>query len=85
MPQQTINFDYDRDKRTWQAPAAWIQTEGGINDIELIIARVSDDLYVALQHYNTVQAKTRNWIGIVMDTEPPGFERLASLWVRVCQ
>ena len=85
MPQHTINFDYERDKRFWQAPSAWVGIEDGINDNELIIARVSDDLQIALQHYSTVHSATNKWIGIVMDAEPPGFERLANLWVRVSQ
>jgi pyrimidine deaminase RibD-like protein len=89
FPQQPINFDYDRDKRLWQAPSAWVRRAGDVTDNELVIARVSDDLGVAIDHYNTAHAdylqnhKVNDWFGIVMNTEPPGFERLAQLWVRV--
>jgi hypothetical protein len=83
MPQQAINFDYDRENRFWQAPSAWVGAEGDINDNELIIARVSDDLHIAFQHYNTVHSETNRLIGIIMNIEPSGFERLASLWMRV--
>ena len=88
FPQPAINFDHDRGKGLWQAPSAWVQAEGDIADNELIIARVSDDLDVAFQHYNTVHSdvlrdlKIDKWVGVVMNTEPPGLERLANLWVR---
>jgi pyrimidine deaminase RibD-like protein len=91
FPQMAVNFDHDRDKALWQAPSAWVRNAGGkLVDNELIIARVSDDLDIAFQHYNTVHAdllkqnpKDHQWLGVIMDPEPPGFERLASLGVRV--
>jgi pyrimidine deaminase RibD-like protein len=83
MPQQAIDFEYDRSNDLWQAPSAWVNCDGETCDNELVIARVSDDLHIAFQHYNTVHSVTDKWIGVIMNTEPPGFERLASLWVRV--
>jgi pyrimidine deaminase RibD-like protein len=89
FPQETINFDYDREKGIWQAPSAWVRAVGDTAENEFVIARVSDDLDVAMQHYVTVHTdvlkdhKIDKWIGIIMDAEPPGLERLASLWVRV--
>jgi signal peptidase I len=87
-PHQAINFDYDPEKRLWQAPSAWVRVAGKTADNELVIARVSDDLAVAFRHYNTVHSdllekhKIDDWFGVIMNPEPPGFERLASLWVR---
>jgi pyrimidine deaminase RibD-like protein len=88
FPQQAIDFDHDRDKRLWQAPSAWVGVTGQDAEDELVIARVSDDLSIAFEQYSTVHSdltKDHNidkWIGVIMNTEPPGFERLASVWVR---
>jgi pyrimidine deaminase RibD-like protein len=83
FPQQAIDFDHDRDKDLWQAPSAWVDVAEGDHDNELIVARVSDDLHIAFQHYVTVHADIQKWIAIIMNPEPPGFERLAKLWVRI--
>jgi pyrimidine deaminase RibD-like protein len=91
MPQQAINFDHDRANGIWQAPAAYVWGKGTEN--ELVIARISEDLEVAIQHYNTVHSVLKEepkldkiefnrWIALIMNTEPPGFERLADLLVR---
>jgi len=91
FPQQGIDFDHDRDKGLWQAPSVWVRVAGKVTDNELVIARVSDDLNVAFQHYNTVHSdmlkdhKIDRWIGVIMQTEPPGFERLESLWVHAAK
>jgi hypothetical protein len=60
------------------------------SDCEIIVARLSDDLNVATRHYSAVNRVMKNkhkldqvWIGIEMDPEPPGFEKLASLTLRV--
>jgi pyrimidine deaminase RibD-like protein len=88
-PQPTINFDHDRSKELWQAPFAWVHVSEEVPDNELVVARVSEDLHIAFQHYNTVHSdvlrefKTDKWFGVIMNPEPSGFERLANLWVRV--
>jgi hypothetical protein len=60
------------------------------SDYEIIVARLSEDLTIVTRHYSTVNRVMRDkhkrdgiWIGIEMDPEPPGFERLASLTLRV--
>jgi pyrimidine deaminase RibD-like protein len=83
FPQQGIDFDHDHGKRLWQAPSAWVEAVGDDSGNELVIARVSEDLHIAFQHYVAVHSVTQRWIGIIMNPEPPGFERLASLWVHV--
>jgi hypothetical protein len=60
------------------------------SEYEIIVARLSEDLSVATRHYSTVNRVMREkhkrdgiWIGIEIDSEPPGFERLESLTLRV--
>jgi hypothetical protein len=60
------------------------------SEYEFVVARLSDDLKVAVRHYSTVNRVMREkhqrdgiWIGIEMDPEPPGFERLGSLTLKV--
>lgn len=55
-----------------------------------IIGRLSDDLNVVIRHYSEVNRFMKEkhkmngiWVGIEMDPEPPGFERLASLTLSV--
>jgi pyrimidine deaminase RibD-like protein len=78
-PQAPINFDFNRENSVWQCPLAWINLRPKAQDYEIIIARVSDDLAVSLSHYTTAYKATGHWIGIEMDSLPPGFERLASV------
>jgi pyrimidine deaminase RibD-like protein len=90
-PQMPINFDLDKENRTWQCPRAYIsgklkvegatQAQDPIN--EIIIARLSDDLIPLVRHYGTVHHETRKWIGIDMKPQPPGLEVLASIIVKV--
>jgi hypothetical protein len=93
-PQAPIDFGFDHENSLWWCPSVslgWAGMEGS-SDYELIVARLSEDLNVATRHYSTVNRVMRDkhkrdeiWIGIEMDPEPPGFERLASLTLRVRQ
>jgi hypothetical protein len=78
-PQAPINFDFDRDHSAWQCPRASINAGLRPQDYEIIVARVSDDFAVSLRHYDSAHKATGHWIGIEMESPPPGFERLASV------
>ena len=58
-------------------------------EYEVIVAKLSDDLNIAIRHYSTVSLFMKKkhdlgvWVGIEMEPEPPGFERLAALLLRV--
>jgi hypothetical protein len=91
-PQAPIDFGFDHENLLWRCPSVSLGWAGmeDTTDYEIIVARLSDDLNVATRHYNTVNRVMRDkhkldgiWIGIEMDPEPPGFERLASLTLRV--
>jgi pyrimidine deaminase RibD-like protein len=90
-PQHQIDFGFDHDNSLWRCPSVWLGYEGmgDLADYEIIIARLSDDLRVATRHYSTVnrvmenKGKSNVWVGIEMDVEPPGFERLTSLALSV--
>ncbi len=91
-PQAPIDWGFDHDSSLWRCPSVWLGWAGmdEPSDYELIVARLSDDLRVAVRHYSTVNRVMRErhrkdgiWIGIEMDTEPPGFERLCSLALKV--
>jgi len=83
-PQPPITFDYDRENTPWEC-RVYVSAGTSAIENEIIIARVSEDLQVAMQHYSTVhrvlleEAKIDKWIGIELNREPPGLERLASL------
>jgi pyrimidine deaminase RibD-like protein len=87
-PQQTIDFNHDKERSIWQVPYAWIATGDPPVWNEIIIARLSEDLSIAFKHYDTVQHhflsthKMKNqWVGFELNPEPPGFQRLASLTI----
>jgi pyrimidine deaminase RibD-like protein len=91
-PQAPIDFSFDQENSLWRCPAVWLgsaSTPEGSWDYELIIARVSDDLNIAMSQYSTVNRFMKGkhgldvWVGIEMNPEPPGFERLASLTLSV--
>jgi pyrimidine deaminase RibD-like protein len=91
-PQSPIDFGFDHENLLWQCSSVWLGWAGmeEPSDYEVIVARLSEDLNVSTRHYNTVNRVMREkrnvdgiWIGIEMDPEPPGFERLASLTLRV--
>jgi pyrimidine deaminase RibD-like protein len=92
FPQAPIDFGFDHENLLWRCASVslgWAGMEDSM-DYEIIVARLSEDLNVATRHYNTVNRVMRDkhnrdgiWIGIEMDPEPPGFERLASLTLRV--
>ena len=92
-PQAPIDFGFDHENSLWRCPSVWLGWDGmgDVSDYEIIVARLSEDLNVATRHYSTVNRVMKNnkhkldniWIGIEMDPEPPGFERLASLTLRV--
>lgn len=91
-PQAPINFSFDYQNSLWQCSPVSVGYDGmkDPSDYELIIARSSDDLNVAIRHYSEVNRfmkVKRNlpgvWIGIEMDLEPPGFERLTELSLSV--
>jgi pyrimidine deaminase RibD-like protein len=89
-PQAPINFAFDHDNSLWLCPAIYLGSLDMVDPVEyeIIIARLSDDLNIATRHYSTVNQFMKNkhqlgniWVGIEMDPEPPGFERLASLTI----
>jgi pyrimidine deaminase RibD-like protein len=91
-PQAPIDFGFDYDNSLWRCATVWVGYKGmkDPDDYEIIVARLSDDLKVATQHYSTVNRvmsqkykKDDIWIGIEMAQEPPGFERLASVSLSV--
>jgi pyrimidine deaminase RibD-like protein len=91
-PQAPIDFGFDHDNSMWLCPKVWLGYDGmgDLADYEIIVARLSDDLNVATRHYSTVNRFMKGkhnldaiWVGIEMDPEPPGFERLASLTLNV--
>lgn len=91
-PQAPIDFGFDHENLLWRCPSVWLGSKAmqGSSEYEIIVARLSEDLRVSTRHYNTVNRVMRDkhkldniWIGIEMDSEPPGFERLASLTLRV--
>lgn len=91
-PQAPIDWNFDRENSLWRCTPVGVGYEGmkDPSDYELIIARLSDDLNVAVRQYSEVNRfmkdkhnKPNVWIGIEMDPEPPGFERLASLSLSV--
>jgi pyrimidine deaminase RibD-like protein len=91
-PQAPIDFAFDYDNSLWRCPSVYLGSKNmeDPSEYEIIIARRSDDLNVATRHYSTVNRFMKNkhklegiWVGIEMDPEPPGFERLASLTLSV--
>jgi len=91
-PQAPIDFGYDHENSLWLCPTVAIGEPNVPSDNEIVIARISEDLNVAVRQYGRVnrQMKQRHnldhvWVGIEMDPEPPGFERLASVIVRLNQ
>ena len=91
FPQDPIDFTLDYDNSLWRSSVYL-----GYKDMEdrskyeIIIAKLSDDLNIATRHYYKVNRFMKNnhklreiWVGIEMDPEPPGFERLASLTLSV--
>jgi len=91
-PQAPIDWGFDHDNSLWRCPSVTLGWAGmdDSSDYEIIVARLSEDLKVATRHYSTVNRVMRDrhkrdgiWIGIEMDHEPPGFERLAPLTLRV--
>jgi pyrimidine deaminase RibD-like protein len=89
-PQAPIDFGYDHENSLWRCPTVWVGEPAASTDDEIVIARVSEDLNIATRHYSTVNRVMMDkhkldqiWIGIEIDPEPPGFERLASVTVRV--
>jgi hypothetical protein len=91
-PQAPMDFGFDHENSLWRCPSVWLGSAGmdDPSQYEIVVARLSDDLKVAVRHYSTVNRVMRDkhkhagiWIGIEMDPEPPGFERLCSLTVKV--
>jgi pyrimidine deaminase RibD-like protein len=90
-PQAPIDFGFDHHNSLWLCPSVYLGSKRmvGPSELEIIIARLSDDLNVATRHYSTVNRFMKNkhsldvWVGIEIDPEPPGFERLASLIMSV--
>jgi pyrimidine deaminase RibD-like protein len=91
-PQAPIDFAFDYDNSLWRCPSVYLGSSNmeDPSEYEIIIARLSDDLNVATRHYSSVNRFMKNkhklegiWVGIEMDPEPPGFERLASLTLSV--
>jgi hypothetical protein len=81
-PQPPISFDFHLENHMW---AAWVYlgSDGEpTTDYEIIVARVSADLNVATTQYVRVYQATGQWVGLLLDPEPSGFERLVSLNVR---
>jgi pyrimidine deaminase RibD-like protein len=91
-PQAPIDFGFDHESSLWRCPSVWLGSAEMKEpwEYEIIVARLSEDLRVSTRHYSSVNRVMRDkhhqdgiWIGIEMDSEPPGFERLASLTLRV--
>jgi len=91
-PQAPIDFAFDHENSLWRCPSVWLGWDGmeDSSDYEIVVARLSQDLNVATRHYSTVNRFMKNkhnlegiWVGIEMEPEPPGFERLASLALKV--
>lgn len=79
FPQTLI--EWSTEARTWRCSP--VHLGGGTESIEysIVVARLSDDLEVALRHYNRVGRKLKDWIGLQMPVRPRGFEILASVGV----
>lgn len=91
-PQAPIDFSFDHENSLWRCPSVWLGSAGMQDpcDYELIIARISDDLNIAMRQYSAVNRFMKDkhkldnvWVGIEMNPEPPGFERFASLTLSV--
>ena len=82
FPQAPISFNVDKENRRWEVPSIWLGSDQDSPESELIIARLSADLNVATWQYSEVHRVTHQWVGLQMDSEPPGFERLAQLIIR---
>jgi len=91
-PQAPIDFAFDHENSLWRCPSVFLGWKGmeEPSDYEIIVARLSEDLNIATRHYNTVNRVMRDkhglpdiWIGLEMEPEPPGFDRLASLTLKV--
>jgi pyrimidine deaminase RibD-like protein len=91
-PQAPIDFSFDHENSLWLCASVSLGYESmkDPRDYELIIGRLSDDLNVTIRQYSEVNRFMKEkhkmngiWVGIEMDPEPPGFERLASLTLSV--
>ena len=80
-PQGPIDFGYNKDQNRWRKARLKLDAGPEPRTYEIIIARYSEDLAIAHRHYELVHKATRQWIGLEMDVEPPGFERLASVTI----
>jgi pyrimidine deaminase RibD-like protein len=79
-PQAPISWN--RKNRSWKG-SAWLQSTIEGSEHELIVARISADLEVAQRLYSRAHTATGQWIGIDMQSPPPGFEVLASVRVKL--
>jgi pyrimidine deaminase RibD-like protein len=79
FPQNLI--DWSTDSRTWRCFPVHLGGGAEPVDYSIVIARVSDDLDVALRHYSRVGSKFKNWVGLEMSVRPRGFEVLGSVRV----
>jgi pyrimidine deaminase RibD-like protein len=84
-PQQEIDFDYEPDRRYWEAPAVWVKSSPEGEGNEILVADLSEDLLVATGHYSDVHATighlvkgNMGWVGLRMNPAPPGLSRLGS-------
>jgi len=91
-PQAPIDFGYDHENSLWLCPTVVVGDPNVSSDNEIVIARVSEDLNVAVRQYGRVNRHMKQkydlnqvWVGIEMDPEPPGFDKLASVIVRLIQ
>jgi pyrimidine deaminase RibD-like protein len=78
-PQAPISWN--RKDRSWEG-SAWLASKMDGSEHELIVARISADFEVAQRLYSRAHAETGQWIGIELQSQPPGFEVLASVPVK---
>ncbi len=78
-PQAPISWKGNREDRTWECPRVWLSAADEPKEYGIVVARVSEDFNVWLRSYTNVHNLTKQWIGAVMPTLPPGFEVLASI------
>jgi pyrimidine deaminase RibD-like protein len=80
FPQAPISYDIQT--QSWSCKPVWIEAKEDLPEAEIFVARISEDLEIARNHYSDVSRQTSKWIGLKMPTRPPGFETLASVAIR---
>lgn len=73
FPQNLIVWETD--VRTWRCFPVHLGGGADPVDYSIVVARISDDLQVALRHYGQV-GRRFDWVGLDMPVRPPGLEVL---------